>query len=53
MGTMDVARRYFDAWSRRDADALVAMFADGGTYCDPATSQPLAGPAIAAVLPGP
>ena len=30
-----VADRYFDAWNRRDPDAIAAVFADGGTYTDP------------------
>jgi steroid delta-isomerase-like uncharacterized protein len=42
------AHRYFDAWNRRDPDAVAATFADGGTYTDPATGGDLVGPAIAA-----
>jgi steroid delta-isomerase-like uncharacterized protein len=39
---------YFSAWNARDADGIVATFADGGTYTDPAvTGPPLSGPAIA------
>jgi steroid delta-isomerase-like uncharacterized protein len=52
MEAMDVAQRYFDAWNRRDAAGLVATFADGGTYHDPATGQPLTGEAIAAYASG-
>lgn len=37
---------YIDAWNTRDADAIVACFADGGTYEDPATGGPLSGAAI-------
>jgi hypothetical protein len=32
MNPMQVAERYFDAWNRRDATAIVASFASGGTY---------------------
>ncbi len=32
MNPMQVAERHFDAWKRRDADAIVASFASGGTY---------------------
>jgi SnoaL-like domain len=52
MGAMDVAQRYFGAWNRRDAAELIAMFADGGTYRDPATGQLFSGPAIAAYASG-
>ena len=30
-----VAQAYFDAWNRRDAEGIVAAFAEGGTYSDP------------------
>src|ERR1700684_4139668 len=43
-----VAQRYFDAWNQHDADAIVAAFAEGGTYADPKTGGPLAGAAIGA-----
>jgi steroid delta-isomerase-like uncharacterized protein len=52
MEAMDVAQRYFDAWNRRDAAELIATFADGGTYRDPATGQPLTGQAIGAYASG-
>lgn len=42
---LPVAQNYFDAWNRRDADAVVATFADGGTYSDP-TSGEISGEAI-------
>ena len=39
---------YFSAWNARDADAIVAAFAEGGTYTDPTvTGTPLSGAAIA------
>jgi steroid delta-isomerase-like uncharacterized protein len=43
-----VAQRYFDAWNQHDAEAIVATFADGGTYADPTTPGPLTGAAIGA-----
>jgi steroid delta-isomerase-like uncharacterized protein len=41
-----MAQRYFDAWNAHDAAAIVATFADGGTYADPTTPGPLADRAI-------
>ena len=49
---MDVAQRYFDAWNRRDAAAIVATFAEGGTYSDPTTPGPLTGESIGAYAKG-
>jgi len=43
-----IAQAYFDAWNHHDAAAIVATFADGGSYADPATPGPLTGPAIGA-----
>lgn len=48
---LQVAQRYFDAWNRRDADGIVAAFAEGGTYSDP-LAQGLSGQAIAAYACG-
>jgi steroid delta-isomerase-like uncharacterized protein len=47
MQPIDVAQNYFDAWQRHDGAAIVATFGEGGTYSDPASGQPLTGPAIA------
>ena len=47
MNSMDVAQRYFNPWNSRDPSAIVAAFAAGGTYSDPATGGPLNGQAIA------
>ncbi|MFS8531231.1 nuclear transport factor 2 family protein [Sphaerobacter thermophilus] len=47
MHALDVAGQYFDAWNRRDPDAIMATFAEGGTYADPAAGT-LSGPAIGA-----
>lgn len=44
----EVLQRYFDAWNHRDAAAIVATFAEGGTYADSATPHPLTGAAIGA-----
>ena len=52
MEAIDVAQMYFDAWNRRDSSAIVATFADGGTYSDPTTGQELAGPAIGEYVGG-
>lgn len=46
MNPLDVAQTYFDAWNRRDPVAIVATFADGGTYSDP-TVPALTGSALA------
>lgn len=35
MDALAVAGRYFDAWNRRDAEAIAAVFADDGSYVDP------------------
>ena len=42
-----VARVYFDAWNRHDPAAIVAAFAEGGTYSDPNAPDGLSGAAIA------
>lgn len=43
-----IARNYIDAWNRHDAAAILAHFAVGGTYSDPATKGLLSGSAIVA-----
>lgn len=48
MDILDTAKAYFLAWNDRDPAAIVANFADGGWYSDPATGKPLSGDAIAA-----
>ncbi|MGE3909286.1 MAG: ester cyclase [Chloroflexota bacterium] len=52
MEPVDVAQRYFDAWNRRDAEAIAANFAPGGTYNDPTTDGDLTGNAIAEYASG-
>ena len=47
MNPLDVAQTYFDSWNQRDPAAIVATFAEGGTYSDPIAAG-LSGPALAA-----
>lgn len=46
MKCLEIANTYFEAWNRRDADAIVAVFGDSGTYSDPTTNGRLVGQAI-------
>jgi steroid delta-isomerase-like uncharacterized protein len=43
---------YFDAWNRRDADAVLATFAADGTYCDPTSGGRLRGEALTRYMNG-
>ena len=52
MDPIALARRYFDAWNRRDAGAVLASFAPDGHYQDPVTPGPLAGDALRAYVQG-
>jgi steroid delta-isomerase-like uncharacterized protein len=45
-------RQYFDAWNRRDADAVLATFTADGTYCDPASGGRLRGEALKGYMNG-
>ena len=47
MNATEVVQRYLNAWNRHDADAIVAAFAEGGTYHNPYMDQPITGEAIA------
>jgi steroid delta-isomerase-like uncharacterized protein len=48
INALEVAQRSFDAWYRHDADAILALYAEGGTYSAPrAGATPLTGQAIA------
>ena len=47
MNAIEVVKRYTDAWNRHDADAIVALFVEGGTYSTPDVGQGLTGQAIA------
>ena len=46
MNALEVSKRSTDAWNRHDADALVAIYAEGGTYHNPRMNHPLTGKAI-------
>lgn len=50
MEAMEQAQRYFAAWNARDPKGVVATFASGGTYEDPATGGPLTGDAIGTMV---
>jgi len=52
LNNIDVANQYFDAWNNHDSNAIVATFADGGTYSDPASGGELTGPAIGGYASG-
>jgi hypothetical protein len=39
MNALAVAQSYFDAWTHRDADGIIAAFTKGGTYSDPTVGQ--------------
>jgi steroid delta-isomerase-like uncharacterized protein len=47
MNPIEVSQRAIDAWNRHDADAYVALYAEGGTYHTPRMDNPLTGKAIA------
>ena len=47
MNALEVAQRSIDAWNRHDADALVGVYAEGGTYHNPRMDHALKGQAIA------
>jgi len=46
MSTLDTAQRYFKAWNSHDPSGIVATFAEGGTYENPASGGPVSGEAI-------
>ena len=46
MNALEVSQRSIDAWNKHDADALVAVYAEGGTYHTPRLAHPLTGKAI-------
>ena len=47
MNALEVSQRAIDAWNRHDADAYLALYAEGGTYHNPRMGNPLTGEAIA------
>jgi len=52
MDALACAQQYFDAWNRRDADAVLTTFAADGTYCDPASGGRLRGEALKGYMNG-
>jgi steroid delta-isomerase-like uncharacterized protein len=52
MEALDCAQKYFDAWNRRDADAVLATFSADGTYCDPVSGGRLQGGALKGYMQG-
>jgi steroid delta-isomerase-like uncharacterized protein len=55
MGQMDAlqcAQEYFDAWNRRDADAVLAAFTADGTYSDPTSGGRIRGEALRGYMAG-
>jgi steroid delta-isomerase-like uncharacterized protein len=46
MNAIEVAQNNIDSWNRHDADAIVAAYAEGGTYRTPRIGQNLTGSAI-------
>jgi steroid delta-isomerase-like uncharacterized protein len=47
MNAIEVVKRHFEAWKRHDADAIVALYVEGGTYSNPDAGQGLTGQSIA------
>jgi steroid delta-isomerase-like uncharacterized protein len=53
MTSLDHVHRYFQAWNDRDPAAVLATFAEGGTYLDPnVAGPPLSGQALASYAQG-
>jgi len=52
MDALEVAQQYFDAWNRRDAEAVLATMAVDGTYSDPLTNGPVSGEAFIGYMNG-
>ncbi len=50
MDSVELCQRYFKAWMRRDAGAILETIAPGGTYEDPTTPGPLGGEALRGYL---
>src|SRR6201987_6191174 len=46
MNALEVSQRSIDAWNKHDADALVDVYAEGGTYHNPRLDHPLTGQAL-------
>jgi hypothetical protein len=41
MNALEVTQRQVDAWNGHDADALIALYAEGATYHSPRFDHPL------------
>lgn len=52
MDPADVIDRYIGAWNDHDPEAMLACFADGGSYEDALTAKPLQGQDLRAYLEG-
>ncbi len=52
MPVLDSIQHYFDGWNNRDVNAILASLTEGGTYEDPSTGQPIAGPALRKYIKG-
>ena len=52
MKPTEVTRSYIDAWNGRDAEALVAAFAEDGKFCNPHTYPGVGGEALAEFVKG-
>lgn len=37
MNNLKIAQQYFDAWNKHDAEAIIGLFANNGSYQDPTT----------------
>ena len=47
MNALEVTQRQVDAWNGHDADALIALYAEGATYHSPRFDHPLTEKALA------
>jgi ketosteroid isomerase-like protein len=50
MNALGVTQLHLDAWNRHDADALIALYAEGATCHSPRFDHPLKGKALADFL---
>jgi hypothetical protein len=52
MNAIEVAKHHLDAWNCHDADAIVAAFAEVGTYSNPFTGEGVTGEPIGSFARG-
>lgn len=52
MNPLEVVQPYFDAWNRRDAEAIIASLTLDGLYADPLVPQGVSGPALVGYVQG-